>query len=44
MHWRTKFVCYTSFKDQFNPTKWKKIVESEKLLSGKFGNMRYFYS
>ena len=22
--WRTKIVCFTSFKDQFNPRKWKK--------------------
>ena len=22
--WRTKFACFTSLKDQFNPTKWKK--------------------
>ena len=42
--WRTKIVCFTSFKDQFNPRKWKKIAESTKLWSGELCNMRYFYS
>ena len=42
--WGTKIVCFTAFKDQFNPRKWKTIVESEKLWGGKLDNMRYFYS
>ena len=25
--WRTKIVCFTSFKDQFNPRKWKKLLK-----------------
>ena len=25
--WRTKIVCFTSFKDQFNPRKWKKSLK-----------------
>ena len=25
--WRTKIVCLTSFKDQFNPRKWKKSLK-----------------
>ena len=42
--WRTIIVCFTPFKNQFNPEKWKKKNgESEKLWSGKLGNMRYFY-
>ena len=41
--WTTKIVCFTSFKDQFNPRSEKLVVESEKLWSGELGNMRYFY-
>ena len=25
--WRTKIVCFTSFKDQFNPRKWKRSLK-----------------
>ena len=25
--WRTKIVCFTSFKDQYNPSKWKKSLK-----------------
>ena len=25
--WRTKIVCFTSFKDEFNPRKWKKSLK-----------------